>query len=680
MSAEVRDYGSWESPISATLLASSSVAIYDVHVEPSTNTVFWVEGRPEEGGRAVLLLKRLEESLDENAVELTPHPFSPRTRVHEYGGGSFNVKENIVVFSNDLDFRLYKIDLNQPEKIIPVTPDDGSYRYADPTIHDSGKFLICVREEHKPLGEGREDVINTLVVVRLDLPEDVFNVTVLTQGHDFYSSPRVNPSDPTQLAYITWNLPFMPWDSTRLCTGVLAIDSDGEVTLSENKEIAGHNVLPESIGQPRFNSDGSLYFACDRTGFWNLYHYDKEQNIPELVLEKPMKAEFSVPEWLFNRSTFSILCSDATKIAAAYAVEGTFHIGIIDTKEKSLKELPTPFTIISNVRALRHPESNHDILIFTAGNPYHELSLVLYDVQAEKVIKTIIETGRVHIPESVISIPESITFPTENGQVAYGYYYPPKNDRFKGPDDQKPPLLTMSHSGPTSQTFSYFNLKILYWTSRGFAVVDVNYGGSTGYGREFRNRLKGSWGIIDVDDCCNAAKYLVDRGSVDPKRLSITGGFAGGYTTLCCLVFRPNVFKAGASYSGVSDLEMLVLGIHKFEAKYLDGLLGPYPEARAVYQKRSPLHHADQITSPCIFFQGLNDQIVPAKQAEIMVNALRNSKVPVAYVTFENDQHGLHVATNIIRSTEAQLWFFGKLFGFQPADKIKPVPVDNIDA
>ncbi|ORY06314.1 alpha/beta-hydrolase [Basidiobolus meristosporus CBS 931.73] len=670
---ETRPYGAWESPLSASLLASASSAIGDVQVEPTTNTIYWVESRPKEKGRNVLVCKQLGST--DKATEVTPSEYSVRTRVHEYGDGSFSVKGQTVVFSNDHDFRLYKVSMDDPGRFFPVTPENKKLRFASAEIHPSGNYLVCVQEKHSE-SDSPDEVVNTLVYVRLDLPEGQFEIGELASGHDFYSTPRFNPSNLSQIAYIAWDHPNMVWDHTQL--SLLTIEENaGKITKKEDRKLVGDE---ESIVQPRFSADGSLHFVSDKPGFWNLFEYDIQQSKPKLVLKEPLDLEFGVPEWTFGCSNYAHLLSDPSKIVATCANQGTSQLQFIDSKAQTMTELSTPYTVISKLHTLHSPSDKQDLVVFTGGSPSQEMELVVYSISQQKVLQKLTEKETPEderIPESIISTPEAITFQSGNNQVAYGYYYPPKNDRFKAPEGELPPLLTLTHGGPTSQSYAYFNPKILYWTSRGFAVVDVNYSGSSGYGREFRQRLQGNWGLADIEDCCNAAKYLVDRGSVDSKRLSIAGGSAGGYTTLACLTFRPEVFSAGASHYGISDLELLAQDTHKFESRYMDRLIGPYPEAKQTYHDRSPIHYVNDIQNSLIFFQGLEDKVVPPNQAEFMVNALKKNKVPVAYVTFEGEQHGFRMSENIKRASEAQLWFLGQIFGFSPADTIEPVEIHN---
>jgi dipeptidyl aminopeptidase/acylaminoacyl peptidase len=515
-----------------------------------------------------------------------------------------------------------------------------------------------VQEDHT---KGDREPTNSLVSISLNNGEDV---QVLASGYDFYSSPRLSP-DRSQLAWISWNHPNMPWDGTQLW--VAPINPDG--SLSEAECVAGG--ADKSIFQPEWSPDGVLYFVSDRSGWWNLYRWlppMPEGGLGGVEPLCPMDAEFGLPQWVFGMSTYGF--ESANRIICTYTKKGSWQLASLDLQTKQLDVIETPYTDISSLQVASGRA------VFIAGSATEPTAIVQIDLATQQ-IEVLRQSSQLKIEPGYLSTPQEIPFPTENGLIAYAFFYPPQNQDYTPPKGEKPPLLVKSHGGPTASVSSTFNLKIQYWTSRGFGFLDVNYGGSTGYGREYRQRLNQQWGIVDVDDCANAAKYLAEQGLVDSERLAITGGSAGGYTTLCALTFR-DVFKAGASHYGVSDLEALATDTHKFESRYLDGLIGPYPERKDLYEARSPIHFTDQLSCPAIFFQGLEDKIVPPNQAEMMVAALKAKGLPVAYVAFEGEQHGFRRAENIKRALDGEFYFYSRVFGFEPAETIEPVAIENL--
>lgn len=643
MTPKVAPYGSWKSPITADLIARGAVRLMQVVLDG--DDIYWLESRPAEGGRYVIVKR----SPDGTVSDVTPAPFYARTTVHEYGGGDFLVHNSTVYFSNFKDQRLYVQKPGASPQ--PITPEKA-FRYADAVIDTYRNRLICVREDHTVAGR---EAINTIVSVKLD--GDLDGGTVLVSGNDFYASPRLSP-DGTKLAWLTWNHPNMPWDGTELWVAEIAQDG----SLNNPRKIAGGPT--ESIFQPEWAPDNTLYFVSDRTGWWNLYRW-RDGQVEALTQEQ---AEFGQPQWVFGMSTYAFVSE--RELVCAYTQNGVWRLARLDTVTKKLEAIETPYTEIGYVRA------NSQSVVFRGGSPTEMLSIVRLELRTRRY-EVLRRSSDFSFDEGYLSFAQPIEFPTEGGKTAYAFFYPPKNKDFQAPAGEKPPLLVLSHGGPTSATTSTLKLEIQFWTSRGFAVVDVNYGGSTGYGREYRERLKGQWGVVDVDDCVNAAKYLVQQGLVDGERVAIRGGSAGGYTTLCALTFR-KFFKAGASYFGVSDLEALDRDTHKFESRYNRSLIGPYPEKRDLYYQRSPIHFAHQISCPMIFFQGLEDRIVPPSQSELMVEALRRRGIPVAYLAFEGEQHGFRKAENIKRSLEAELYFYSKVFGFAIADPIEPVRIENL--
>lgn len=642
MAPQIAPYGSWESPITADLIIYRGIAFGEIVLDGGN--IYWQEMRPAEGGRFAIVRM----AADGSVSDLLPLPFNARTRVHEYGGGAFTVSEGIIYFSNFADQRLYRlVPGSEPE---PITPE-GKMRYADFVVDRQRNRLIAVREDHTV--EGRE-AVNTLVSIPLDGSDEI---EVLVSGNDFYSSPRISP-DSKKLAWLTWNHPNMPWDGCELWVGEFAAYG----TIAHAKRVAGSQ--SESIFQPTWSPTGVLYFTSDRTDWWNLYRLEdgKASNVCE------MAAEFGAPQWSFGMSTYGFASPD--RIICIYTRQGENHLGSLDTRTGKLTPIEIPYTILGGVKV------SPTQAVFRAGSPTEQASLVRLDLNSLQT-EVLRRSSTVEIDAGYISVPETIEFPTENGLTAYAFFYPPQNKDFAAPKGELPPLIVKSHGGPTSVTSNMLSLPTQYWTSRGFAVIDVNYGGSSGFGRAYRKRLEGQWGVVDVDDCVNGARYLVERGLVDGNRLAITGGSAGGYTTLRALTAR-NTFQAGSSHFGVSDLDVFAQETHKYESRYLHRLIGPYPEQRDLYLERSPINYLNQISCPVIFFQGLDDRVVPPNQAELMVEALRTKGLPVAYLAFEGEGHGFRRAENIKRTLEAELYFYSRVFGFEPADEVEPVQIENM--
>ncbi|GAB1542869.1 S9 family peptidase [Scytonema sp. NUACC21] len=655
---KVAPYGSWRSPITADLITSSTVGLGQIAFDGED--IYWSEFRPWEQGRTVIVKRaadgqthgesQLGESRDLNPVlcDVTPTPFNVRTRVHEYGGASFLVVDGTVYFSNFADQRLYRQDIGQQP--YPITPF-ATLRYADGVFDRQRNRIICVCED---LTVGGREPINTLVSLDLEANE---NPQLLVYGNDFYAAPRLSP-DGNHLAWLTWNHPNMPWDAAELWVGEL--QADGSVGHSER--VAGGP--DESIFQPEWSPDGNLYFISDRTGWWNLYR--RRDGTVELLTD--IKAEFGKPQWLLGMSTYAF--ESTNRIICSYTQQGIWYLASLDTTTGKLEPIEVPYT---NIEALQAALGR---VVFIGSSATQSRAIVRMDLRTAE-LEVLRHSSEVTIDTGYLSLPQAIEYPTSYGQRAYALFYPPQNRDYNALDGEKPPLLVKSHGGPTAAASSSLNFGIQYWTSRGIAVLDVNYRGSTGYGREYRQQLDGQWGIVDVDDCVYGALYLVERGEVDGNRLAISGGSAGGYTTLCALTFR-DTFKAGASYYGVSDTEALARDTHKFESRYLDRLIGPYPQQRQLYQERSPINYTDRLACPVIFFQGLEDKVVPPNQAEAMVEVLRNKGLPVAYVAFEGEQHGFRNAQNIKRALDGELYFYSRIFGFELAEPVEPVEIENI--
>ena len=647
--SRIAPYGSWKSPITSDLIVSGSIGLSQPLLDGPD--VYWVEMRPTEGGRGVIVKR---DALGV-VTDVIPPPYNARTRVHEYGGGDCVVRDGTVYFSNFSDQRLYaRRGEAAPQAITPI----ANMRYADAIIDEARIRLISVREDHSVAGR---EAVNTLV--SLDLAGNETTGQVLVSGNDFYSSPRISP-DGSRLAWLTWNHPNMPWDGTELWTGRFAADG----SLESSERVAGGR--EESIFQPEWSPDGVLYFVSDRSGWWNLHRVNAAGTV-ETVCE--LQAEFGMPQWGFGLSTYAFESAD--RIVCAYIENGVSRLALIDTRTKKLEPIECSYTDIRFVRA------SPGQVVMRAGSPTEAASIVKLDLET-RTFSVLRRSNNLKIDAAYLSTPRAVEFPTEEGLTAFGFFYPPKNGDYRAPAGELPPLLVESHGGPTAAAATAMSLAIQYWTSRGIAVLDVNYGGSTGFGRAYRERLKDKWGIVDVDDCCNGARHLVGNGEVDGevdgKRLMITGGSAGGYTTLCALTFR-DTFNAGASHYGVSDAEALAKETHKFESRYLDGLMGPYPEKRQIYAERSPINFTDRLSCPVIFFQGLEDKVVPPNQAETMVEALRKKGIPVAYLPFEGEQHGFRQAKNIKRALDGELYFYSRVLGFELAESVEPVQIDNLE-
>jgi len=657
--ATTAPFGSWASPISAALVAAGGVSLDEVRV--AGPGVFWVEGRPLEGGRQVVC----HAEPDGRAQDLTREGFNVRTRVHEYGGGSYAASGATLFFANYADQRLYRQDPgSDPRPITPEPPAPAAHRYADPCPTPDGRLLVCVRERHQ-----HGEVDNELVAVPADGGGPP---VVLASGRDFYASPRLSP-DGRRLAWLEWDHPNMPWDGTELMTAELT----GGGLAGTPVTVAGGP--KESVFQPEWSPDGVLHLVSDRSGWWNLYRVDADGSLQALA---PMEEEFGHPQWVFGMATYAFL--PGGRIACIHGRGPMRRLGILGPDAGGVRgtpggppvgrltDLELPFTAFSPP----HLRAIGDRLVCLAGSPTQAAAVVVIDPEGGGV-QVLRRSQDLELDPGYLSVPEPIEFPTAGGRTAHALYYPPANRDFRGPDGERPPLVVASHGGPTAGVDSELHVGYQLFTSRGFAVVDVDYGGSTGYGRAYRRRLDGQWGIVDVEDCVAAARHLAERGQVDPARLAIRGGSAGGYTTLCALTFRDD-FAAGASYYGVADAAALARDTHKFESRYLDRLIGPWPEAEDLYRERSPIHHTDRLSCPVILFQGLEDEIVPPAQAEAMVAALDAMGIPHAYLAFPGEQHGFRQASHIRRACEAELYFYSRVFGFDLADRVDPVPIAHL--
>ncbi len=640
----IAPYGSWKSPITTSLIVSGAVGLGQIALDGED--VYWIEMRPSEGGRMVIVRR----PSGGDARDVTPPPYSVRTRVHEYGGGAFLVTGGTVFFSNFADQRLYRQDAGKEPQ--PVTPD-APLRYADGVFDPERGRVICVREDHSGQGEP----VNAIAAVDV---EGTGAQEVLFSGSDFCAAPRISPDGKT-LAWLAWNHPNMPWNGTSLLAA--SIGPGGR--LGQARTVAGGP--DESVLQPLWSPDGHLYFVSDRNGWWNLHRL--RNGAVEPVLE--MQAEFARPQWVFDPAAYGFL--DDGRIACTYVERGVWKAGIVNPPSGTLE----PLDLLYSEMGRGELRASGQRIVFTAGAPDKPMTLMAMDV-SNGAMETLQRAHHLEVdPAACLSAPEPVEFETTGGRTAHAFFYPPRNPDYTAPEGEKPPLLVKSHGGPTAAASTALDLGIQYWTSRGFGVVDVNYGGSAGYGTEYRRRLDEAWGIVDVDDCVNAALFLAARGDADPERLAIDGASAGGFTTLAALTFH-DVFKAGASFYGVSDLEALAKETHKFESRYLDSLVGPYPDRRDLYTERSPIHHTHLLSCPLLLLQGLEDEIVPPNQAEMMFEAVKAKGLPAAYVPFAGEQHGFRRSENIQRALEAELYFYSRVFGFSLPDPVERVEIENL--
>ncbi len=656
--AAERPFGAWESPITSKSITAGSVGIGNLNLVG--DSLYWTEGRPQEGGRTVLckFAPDSEEKNARNAVDITPTDSNIRTLVHEYGGGAlvFGKTEDDIYLSEFIGQNICKI---VGGKEYSITQGDGRFRYADGVLSEDGGTIFCVREDHeKP---APKDVVNEIVSVDLKTG----NMEVLATGKDFYAAPRLSP-DGKKLAYISWDHPNMPWDATEL----RVLHLDGESSETQHHElIAGHD-SDTSVLQPMWHPSGHLFYISDHSGYYNIYRTGYEESII------PMDKDFGgrAPGWTLGQQGFNFLPDG--RIVAQYQKDGesvllvatvTGDGAATDVAEYGMAEgLPMMFGGV---------KGDTDELYFLGGSPSSPTSVYKWSLNDKEPAEVLACSSTLKFPDDVISVPTQVEFPTTLG-TAFGYYYPPKNGNFKCTSEKAPPLLVKAHGGPTACTGTSFSPSIQFWTSRGFAVLDVDYGGSTGYGRDYRRRLRKSWGIVDIDDVCAGAQYLVDQGLADPDRLCIDGGSAGGYTTLGALAFR-NVFKAGCSLYGIGDLTALAGDTHKFESRYLDGLIGPYPEDEEIYKQRSPIESVDTLSCPILLLQGDEDKVVPPNQAKMMHEALLKKGIPTCLKIYEGEQHGFRAAENIENALDSELAFYGKVFGIEVPHAIE-INIDNM--
>jgi dipeptidyl aminopeptidase/acylaminoacyl peptidase len=644
------DYGSWTSPITSDLIVAEMIGVSGPRSAGSS--LYWLESRPQEAGRNVIV----QQLGNGETRDLTPAPFNVRTRVHEYGGGAWWMHAQHIYFVNFVDQQIYQLQTTEAAGPVTAEPqkltDASSLRFANGIMDLHQQRLICVVEDHH---QEHQEPQNYLGAV--DLASGA--VTTLHQGHDFYAAPALSPNG-EQLAWITWDHPDMPWDGTQLWQANAANPANPT-------QIAGGQ--GESVQQPRYQMDSAdascLHYISDRSGWWNLYRQAEDGSSACLWA---MEAEFGVPHWVFGSCTYQF---QPDGIVCLYSSHGESYLAHLNN-DGSHHVISQPCTQINSF----YIDTQTNTCLLAGASPTQFNAIISLDL-GSGATKTIKSSCDLVLDSGYYAVPQTITYPTGGDDVAHGFYYPPTNKDFEAPANSAPPLIVELHGGPTSSTHSGLSLSKQYWTSRGFAVLDVNYRGSTGYGRAYRDKLRHQWGVADVDDTVYGARYLVAQQLANPAQLAIKGGSAGGYTTLAALALR-DTFKAGASYYGIGDLEALARDTHKFESRYLDSMIGEYPKEIAVYKARSPINHIDKLSCPVIFFQGLEDKVVPPNQAEQMVEALSNKGIPVAYVPFEGEQHGFRKAENIKRALDLELYFYGKVFGFTPADAIAPITIINL--
>jgi len=678
---EVRPHGSWASPITPELIVQAAVSIGEVHV--GTDDIWWAEARPQEAGRVQLVRHRP----DGSSVDVLPDGFSARTRVHEYGGGAWCLHGPDVVFANWADQRLYRLDGGRtvPEALTPEPAVPLGDRYADGRPTADGHWIVCVRERH--FAEPDHEPTNEIVGVALRPDGVPAEPQVLFNGSDFVAAPRLSP-DGRFVAFLRWNHPDMPWDGTELCVAALDDGPDHQEPLTASPAVVVAGSRDESITQPEWGPDGSLWFVSDRSNWWNLDRLGSGQveaavitgpGAPVLGPQAvaPIEAEVGAPHWVFDQSRYALLADG--RVVVAFFRDGLDHLGVVPAGGGDMVPLASNITAWSSLRSYGQGA------VAVGASPTTEAVVMVLDVPewpagdgSTPIGSAVLREARdLGIDAEWFSVPEPILFATTGDRFAHALHYPPTSPVAVGPDGEAPPLIVVIHGGPTSAARPQLSLGVQFWTSRGFGVVDVNYGGSTGYGRSYRRRLIGEWGIVDVDDCVGATRHLVDIGHADRDKLIIRGGSAGGFTVLAALTFR-EVFAAGCSMYGVADLEALARDTHKFEARYLDSLVGPYPARRDLYEERSPIHHTDELECPLLVLQGLEDEIVPPAQSEMIVAALAANGVPHAYLAFEGEQHGFRRAATIVRALEAEASFYAQVLGFDLADDFEPLEIIDL--
>ena len=641
-------YGSWPSPVSVEMLTASVVGLSAPAFDG--DRLYWLEARPEQAGRTSLW----REGPDGDPEEVTPEPWNVRSRVNEYGGGEYAVAGGVVVFSELSDGRLYVIRAGgEPQ---PITPT-AALRYADLRLHVDRSLVLAVREDHRAPGEP----VTTLVALEL-AGDNAEGGRVLCSGADFYASPELSLDD--RLAWTEWNHPNMPWEATAIMVGRLSPGPDGG-SVADVQQVAGGP--SEAAALPSWAPDGRLTFLSERTGWWNLYAW----NGAETTALCPESVDFCGPPWRLRTRPYAWM--DDRWLAGLRICEGVVTGALVDLETGAVTSLSEDAVAVESIVASRSVTTGR--LATVLGSPIEPNRVAAGDLTT-RTWRTIRSSGGARLDPAWISVATGVSWDSDLGPV-HGWYYPPVNPGVTAPVDERPPLIVLSHGGPTALAGRNFSTEYQYWTSRGFALLDVNYGGSAGYGRAYRERLNSNWGVVDAADCIGGARAVAQRGLADPDRLVISGGSAGGYTTLRALT-TSTVFAAGLSSYGIADLESLAQDTHKFESRYLDGLVGPYPEARDVYRDRSPIHHVDRLSAPILLLQGSEDAVVPMSQAELMADAVRQKGLPVALIVFEGEGHGFRRRETIQAATQAEQSFLAAVLGFTPADDLPDIEIENL--
>ncbi len=638
-------YGSWPSPISAASVVEGSRGLGALSVDG--DYLYWVESRPQQGGRNTIM----RWGAGGMPEEILPPPWNARTRVQEYGGRNVLVADGVIWFSNFEDQRLYRmVPGGKPQPVTPAEP----LRYAGCILDRARDRLLCVREDHRGGGEAR----NTLIALPL---EGVAEGEVLFADADFVSAPSLSP-DGSRLAFTSWRHPNMPWDDTSLWSAKFG--AQGQlVALTRHNKGEG-----ESLINPRWSEDNQLYAISDRDNWWKIYRVEADRF--SAVATGIPRAETGGPDWLIGVNYYHLF--KGGRILAKLSRGGVDSLVMIDPAKSRLDTLPLGSAAIHDFQPVGE---RLFVINATAGAPPVLLETDLAGA-SHSVIRT---SGDTVIGKEWIPAYRLVSFPSGEGSEAHGIYLPPTNPDMQGPDGATPPLIVSVHGGPTLASSPTFQLSQLYWTSRGFAILNLNYRGSTGFGRDYRRSLYGQWGIFDVEDAVAGANWLASQGLVNPHQLIIRGGSAGGYTTLAAHAFHDD-FAAGASYYGVSDAEALARDTHKFESRYLDQLIGPYPERRDLYRARSPIHHLDGFKAPLLLLQGLDDRVVPPNQSEMIFEALKSRGVPTAYLAFEGEGHGFRKAKSQIRALEAELYFYSRVLGFNTADALPALEIEGLES
>jgi dipeptidyl aminopeptidase/acylaminoacyl peptidase len=693
MATVTAPFGEWLSPIDVADVAGKQIGLAFPGIDETG--VWWQETRPSQGGRLAVVCQ----GADGVRHDLLPMPWNARTRVHEYGGKSYLPVPGGFIFANFADQRLYLMATQAPEPV-PLTAAPSAAladRFADFVLSPAGNDVWCVRERHAASQDGTSRITRAIVAVPLDgsAQADPAAVRVLVTGSDFYAHPTPSP-DGTMLAWICWDHPRMPWDGTELRVAPIgdsrARDSragDGPASdQSQQQVIIGGPA--ESVLAPAWRDDRSLYVMSDRSGWWNLYLADLPQAgqatpegwLAEPVALCPREEEFAAPLWQLGTRPYALLADG--RIAVVHG-SGQTRLGVLDPETGQLTDLDLPYSVFSSgLAALGHS------VVTIAGGPAVPMTVIAVDIPApgqdpQAAQPRELARSMDSQPDAAyLPVPREVRLTGPSGSVVHALVYPPTNPAVQAPDGELPPYIVWVHGGPTSHVSPVLSLEKAFFTSRGIGVIDVNYGGSSGYGRAYRERLRGQWGIVDVADVMTAALALAEAGEADSKRLGIRGGSAGGWTALAAVTSgigvagSPDggVFAAATSFYGVSDLRGFASQTHDFESRYLDGLIGPLPESNDLYTERAPVGHVTDATCPVLLLQGLDDPVVPPAQSESIAADLAAHGIPYAYLTFAGESHGFRKAESVEASLEAELSFYGQIMGFTPPG-VPAVPLNG---